>query len=239
MYSIIKNSDDSDALQKALESRVPDIVEAISTAEYPTKILRYTKSLALWASNSLIARAAEERIGDIATMITSAAPDYRHHVHFVIDRIARISVLCDSSDIHEAIDEAADIHIAAGVEAHTEALPLLLDRLATYGCLAKHNSIQSTSAKIMTVIPWATRYITKSVHLLSSPEVLETILRSPESASIVLDKRPDFEHGLRLAECVAQAMHKGYLSHMTPAKAKEFHKYLWRFQSIQKALLQR
>ena len=239
VYSVIKSSDDSGALQRALESRIPDIVDAIRTAEDPIEIIQFIKALVSLRSNPLIVGAAEERIGDIAAMIVSTATDYRSDVFIIIDRIARISVLCNSSEIHEAIDKAADIYIAAGIQTHTEALPFLLDRLAMYDCLAKHDRIQSTSAKIIAVIPWATRHITNSVCLLSSPKVLETILRYPESASIVLRERPDFENGTRLAECVAQAMHVGYCSHMTPAYAKRWHKHLWKFESIRKALLER
>lgn len=239
VYSILKSPDDSTALQRALESRIPDIVEAIRTAEDPIEIIRFISALVSLRSNPLIAGAAEERVGDIATMIVSTATDYRCNVFTIIDRITYLSVLCNSSEIHEAIDEAADIYIAAGMQTHTEALPFLLDRLAMYNCLAKHDRIQDTTAKIIAVIPWATSYITKSVCLLSSPKVLETILHHPESALIVLDARPDFEHASRLAECVAKAISKGYMSHMTPEKARTRHKQFWKFESIQKALLER
>ena len=239
MYSIIKSSDDSNALQEALESRVPDIVQAIRTTENLIDIIRYIKNLDPWASNPLISKAIEGRIGDIATIIVSAATDYRYHVHIIIDRIAGLSVLCNSSEIHKAIDKAADTHIAAVEDDYIGELDLLLDRLAMYDCLAKHDRIQNTSAKVIDVIPWATRHITKSIRLLSSPKVLETILRFPESALIVLRERPDFEHDTRLAECVAQAMYEGFCSLMTPADAKRAHKHLWKFESIRKALLER
>ena len=56
---------------------------------------------------------------------------------------------------------------------------------------------------------------------------------------IVLRERPDFEHDTRLAECVAKAISEGYMSHMTPEKARARHKQFWKFESIQKALLER
>ncbi len=239
VYSIIKSPDGSSALQEAMESRIPDIAEAIRTAEDPTEIILFITALVSLRSNPLIAGAAEERIGDIAAMIVSTATLHSRNVFTIIDRIARISVLCNSSEIHEAIDEAADIYIAMGVQAHTEALPLLLDRLAKHDCLAKHDRIQDTTVKIISVKPWITEYITKSVCLLSSPKVLNTILRSPESALIVLRERPNFEHVSRLAECVAKGISEGYMLHMTPEKARTRHKHLWKFESIRKALLER
>jgi len=239
VYSILKSSDDSGALQKAMESRIPDIVEAIRTAEDPTEIILFITALVSLRSNPLIVGAAEERIGDIAAMIVSTATLHNRNVFTIIGRIARISVLCNSSEIHKAIDKAADIYIAMGVQAHTEALPFLLDRLAMYDCLARHARIQDTTAKVIDAIPWITEYITRSERLLSSPKVLEAILRYPESALIVLDARPDFEHASRLAECVAKAISEGYMSHMTPEKAKARHKQFWKFESIQKALLER
>ena len=86
---------------------------------------------------------------------------------------------------------------------------------------------------------WATRHIIKSIRLLSSPKVLETILRYLDSAATVLYAMPDSEHGAHLAECVAQAVYTGYAPQRAPADAKRVHKYLWKFESIRKALLER